>query len=179
MKGARSTKKFFRQLNHLILLTLQGSSTTTAQQIAALLDRATQLQRDNPTGIVLICFDEAGLPKDGMRVLKALHEPLDKGEVAFVCLSNILRDPANQNRMLTVRREAESDEDVKHLAYGCLGGCERSLAHLKETGGRLGKCVQDVSAEPQLHLSLPISQILHVNHSKLTARLHRVSCFAA
>ncbi len=101
---------------------MQGSSSTTAAQIDSLFVKAQTLQRENPKVQYLVCFDEAGLPQDEMRVMKALHEWLDEGEIGFVCLSNRAFDCANQNRMLSARREVEGDDDLRNLTIGCLGG---------------------------------------------------------
>eukprot|EP00755_Sulcionema_specki_P025625 Sspe_Gene.15754::Locus_5493_Transcript_1_1_Confidence_1.000_Length_11273::g.15754::m.15754 len=122
MKGEGSRTPFFRKLKKLVLLTLQASASTSARQVAKVFEDARMVQESLAgSAHVLVCIDEAGLPKDETRVLKAVHEPLDLGYVACVMLSNRLLDRANQNRLNTVLCGEATLEDVSRLTCGCLG----------------------------------------------------------
>ena len=62
-----------------------------------------------------------GLPPESRNVLKVLHAPLDERRVGFVCISNLMFDAANANRMVKVFRSKATVEDLIILACGCAG----------------------------------------------------------
>lgn len=69
----------------------------------------------------IVFLDEAGLPPESRNVLKVLHAPLDERRVGFVCISNLMFDAANANRMVKVFRSKATVEDLVILACGCAG----------------------------------------------------------
>jgi hypothetical protein len=69
----------------------------------------------------VVFLDEASLPDENKMVLKVLHPYLDECRVAFVAVANKSFDAANANRMICIYRSLPSEDDMKILAYGCLG----------------------------------------------------------
>lgn len=121
-------REFCKQFAKLDTFFYQCSRYSTAQDIESVFNNAIARQKkhdeQNNEGQRTQCvvfLDEAGLPKESRNVLKVLHSYLDERRVSFVCISNVMFDAANANRMVKVYRSKSTLEDLVILARGCAG----------------------------------------------------------
>jgi hypothetical protein len=110
----------------------QCSRTTTSKEVEVVFQRALRRQEvvsmqqyyDKFQNIVFM--DEAGLPEESLESLKVIHKYLDAPKVSFVAITNHMLDAAKTNRAVTLFRPSD-EQDVRELAYGCLGVAKEGL----------------------------------------------------
>ena len=127
---------FCKQFAKLDTFFCQCSRYSTAQDIESVFKSAIARQNKHNEQVIdkqragdtmskktrcVVFLDEAGLPRESRNVLKVLHSYLDEQAVAFVCISNVMFDAANANRMVKVYRSKSTLDDLVILARGCAG----------------------------------------------------------
>ena len=127
LKGQRSRSTFFqctRFFPELQRFHYQCSRRSSSLDIERVLQRAVRNQASNDKAglpfLSVVFMDEAGLPDDDRAPLKVLHPYLDSPSIGFVAISNEPLDAAKTNRMISLKRDRASAEDLRAIAVGTL-----------------------------------------------------------
>ncbi|CAL1163139.1 unnamed protein product [Cladocopium goreaui] len=126
LRGTNSVH-FFRRFSDVAnsVFRYQCSKDSTSRQIHEVFEsalRAKQRYDAEDAGRRPVVFlDEAGLPKEKVESLKAIHYWIDDGRIFCCLLANKPLDAAKRNRCLQVFRDKADEEDLELLASVCLG----------------------------------------------------------
>eukprot|EP00971_Amphidinium_carterae_P006908 136369-Amphidinium_carterae.1 len=132
LQGSKSPKPFCRYFCAVDLIVYQCSEDSTGREIDCVLKRAADREKsyvsDGSTTRCVVFLDEGGLPQQRRMALKVLHDHLDEGNNPIIVASNSPLDAANQGRMLTVARQAQTTEQYEIMAHGLLAPSEAASA---------------------------------------------------
>ena len=120
LRGRDSTDEFFKQLPQLLIVSHQGSESSTSEGIQKVFEKAQKYKTNNKDASVLpvVLLDEVGLaehsPFNPLKVLHSLLEPADgrPPDIGVVGISNWALDPAKMNRAIHLSRPEPDINDL-------------------------------------------------------------------
>ena len=135
LRGRDSTDEFFKQLPQLLIVSHQGSESSTSEGIQKVFEKAQKYKTNNKDESVLpvVLLDEVGLaeqsPFNPLKVLHSLLEPSDgrPPDIGVVGISNWALDPAKMNRAIHLSRPEPDINDLYETG--------RSIRHASKTTG--------------------------------------------
>ena len=116
MKGQASKTNFCKQYKEITVFQIQGSITTTSEEIIAIFKKGREYQNNNlDKKITVIFIDELGLAEiSENNPLKVMHAELEKEKdtISFVGISNWFIDASKMNRVVYNVVQDPDEEDL-------------------------------------------------------------------